>query len=88
MGTARLEVRIDKDIKAKAEKAYTLLGFKNLTEYIVKLMEEDATHVIATYEGITLEDNIFDQFIDACNQAKEPNAALLEAKRFSDNHEQ
>ncbi len=32
MATARLDIRLDEEIKAKAEKASALLGLKSLTE--------------------------------------------------------
>ncbi|RLV57689.1 DUF1778 domain-containing protein [Parashewanella curva] len=83
MATARLDIRLDEEIKAKAEKASALLGLKSLTEYIVKLMDEDATHVIAEHESITIEDNIFDQFLEACDKAQEPNTALLDAAKYT-----
>ena len=38
MAIARLDIRLDEAIKAKAEKASALLGLKSLTEYIVKLI--------------------------------------------------
>jgi len=75
----RLDLRIDEDIKAKAEKASALLGMKSLTEYVVKLMDENASKVIAEHEGITVKDDIFDQFMDACENAKEPNDSLKSA---------
>lgn len=40
MATARLDIRLDEEIKAKAEKASALLGLKSLTEYVVRLMDE------------------------------------------------
>lgn len=83
MATARLDIRLDEEIKAKAEKASALLGLKSLTEYVVRLMDEDASHVIAEHESITVEDNVFDQFIVACDNAKNPNKALLEAVTFT-----
>lgn len=83
MATARLDIRLDEDIKLKAEKATALLGLKSLTEYIVRLMEKDATQVIAQYEHIPLKDDMFDQFMVACEQAKEPNIALQEAFTFT-----
>jgi len=55
MATARLDIRLDKEIKAKAEKASALLGLKSFTEYVVRLMDEDASHVIAEHEIITVE---------------------------------
>jgi hypothetical protein len=37
MTTSRIDMRIDDEIKAAAEKAAALLGTKSLTEYIVRL---------------------------------------------------
>lgn len=79
MATARLDIRLDEHIKAKAEKASTLLGLKSLTEYIVRLMDEDATLVIAQHEGVVVDYDLFDQFMAACEQAQAPNAALKDA---------
>lgn len=79
MATARLDLRLDEEIKAKAEKASALLGLKSLTEYVVRLMDEDATQVIAEHENIVVEDNAFDRFVAACDKAKAPNKALIDA---------
>ena len=65
MATARLDLRIDEDIKAKAEKASALLGLKSLTEYVAKLMDENASKVIAEHESIAVKDDIFHQFMAA-----------------------
>jgi uncharacterized protein (DUF1778 family) len=83
MATARFDMRLDEKIKAKAEKATALLGLKSLSEYIVKLIDDDATRVITKYEGITLENDIFDRFVIACEEAKKPNIALQEAAAFT-----
>ncbi|EKO3698633.1 DUF1778 domain-containing protein [Vibrio metschnikovii] len=84
MATARLDIRLDEEIKAKAEKASALLGLKSLTEYVVRLMDEDATHVIEEHESIMVKDSVFDEFMAACNKVKAPNQALLEAVKFTD----
>lgn len=84
MATARLDIRLDEDIKAKAEKASALLGLKSLTEYVVRLVDEDSTHVIEKYESIVVKDSVFDEFMIACEKAKEPNSALLAAAKFAD----
>ncbi|MGF1703827.1 DUF1778 domain-containing protein [Photobacterium makurazakiensis] len=86
MATARLDLRLDEEVKAKAEKASALLGLKSLTEYVVRLMDEDATQVIAQHESITVEDNVFDRFVDACDKAKAPNKALIDAVSFTNEH--
>ncbi len=83
MATARLDIRLDEEIKMKAEKASALLGLKSLTEYVVRLMDEDSSQVIALHESMTVTDNVFDQFMAACDQAQVPNTALLEAAAFT-----
>ncbi len=83
MATARLDMRLDEEIKAKAEKASALLGMKSLTEYVVRLMDSDATQVIAEHESITVDDNVFDRFMSACEKAQQPNDALREATTFT-----
>lgn len=83
MATTRLDIRLDEEIKAKAEKASALLGLKSLTEYVVRLMDEDASHVIAEYESITVKDDVFDEFLSACDKAKAPNDALISAAKFT-----
>jgi uncharacterized protein (DUF1778 family) len=84
MATARLDLRLDEEVKAKAEKASALLGLKSLTDYVVKLMDEDSTQVIEKHEGFTIEDNAFDLFFEACDKAKAPNKALLDALVFTE----
>lgn len=87
MATARLDIRLDEEIKAKAEKASALLGLKSLTEYVVRLMDEDSTKVVSEHESITVEANLFDKFMAACDEAKAPSKALLGAAAFTQNGE-
>ena len=72
MATARLDIRLDEEIKIKAEKASALLGLKSLTEYVVRLMDEDSSQVIAQHESMTVAD-----------QAQAPNQELLDAAAFT-----
>ncbi len=83
MTTSRLDLRLDQDIKDRAEKASTLLGMKSLTEYVVKLMDDSATQVIEEYESMTLENDIFDRFVEACDKADKPNKTLESAVAFT-----
>jgi uncharacterized protein (DUF1778 family) len=83
MATTRFDMRLDEEVKAKAEKASALLGMKSLTEYVVRLMDDNATKVIAEHESITVQDDIFDRFMSACEQAQKPNVALQEAATFT-----
>ena len=83
MATARLDMRLDEEIKANAEKASALLGLRSLTEYVVRLMEEDSSKVIAEHESITVQDDVFDRFMDACENAKQPSQTLRDAVAFT-----
>ena len=79
MATARFDMRLDEKVKVKAEKAAALLGLKSLTEYVVRLMDDNASRVIAQHESITVENDVFDRFMRACKEARKPNSALLDA---------
>lgn len=83
MATARLDMRLNKEVKAKAEKASALLGLKSLTEYVVNLIDENATQVIKQHESITIENDIFDHFMSTCEEIKAPNKALTDAAVFT-----
>ena len=56
---------------------------KRLTEYVVRLMDEDATRVVAEYENISVENDVFDRFIQACDEVKKPNKALIDAALYT-----
>ncbi len=84
MTTARLDIRLNEEIKLRAEKASALLGLKSLTEYVVRLMDEDARRVIGEHETLNLKDDMFDRFMQACDQAQAPNQALLDALKLAD----
>jgi uncharacterized protein (DUF1778 family) len=85
MATARMDLRLDKKIKEKVEKASLLLGMKSTTEYIVNLMNENATKVIAEHSSLIVKDDIFDLFMDACSKKRKPNKALRDAVTFTKN---
>lgn len=80
MATSRIDMRIDDAIKAAAEKAAALEGMKSLTEYVVRLIEQDAERVIREHESITVADDVFDRFMSACEAAEAPNEKLREAR--------
>ncbi|MCW8901001.1 MAG: DUF1778 domain-containing protein [Gammaproteobacteria bacterium] len=84
MATTRFDMRLDEEIKSKAEKASALLGMKSLKEYVVRLMDEDATKVIAEHESITVKDDVFDRFMNACEMVQQPNDALRAAAVFTE----
>jgi len=79
----RLDMRLDEKTKAKAEKAAALLGLKSLTEYIVRLIDDNATNVIEQHESITVENDVFDRFMNACESVRKPNKPLIDATFFT-----
>jgi len=83
MATTRLDMRLDEKIKAKAEKASALLGLRSLTEYVVRLMEENSSKIIAEHESLTVQNDTFDRFMAACENAKQPSQALRDAVTFT-----
>ncbi|MEW8001110.1 MAG: DUF1778 domain-containing protein [Candidatus Thiodiazotropha endolucinida] len=84
MTTSRIDMRIDNEIKAAAEKAAALLGTKSLTEYIVRLIEKDARRVISEHESIVVRDDLFDRFMSACKAAEAPNQKLRDARDYAE----
>ena len=48
-----------------------------------KQEEEKSIKVIAEYESITVENNIFDLFMSACEKAQTPNKSLWDAVAFT-----
>lgn len=86
MATSRIDMRIDDTVKASAEKAAALKGMKSLTEYVVRLIEQDARQVINEHESITVKDDVFDRFMSACEKAEAPNQRLREAAEFAKGH--
>ena len=83
MATSRIDMRIDESVKAAAEKAAALEGMKSLTEYVVRLIEKDSQRIIKEHESITVENDVFDRFILACNTVEAPNKKLREAKKLA-----
>jgi len=86
MAAARIDMRLEEAIKLKAEKASALLGYKSLTEYVVRLMDEKSTEVIAQHESIVVDNDVFDMFWNACNKTIKPNKALVDASQFAKEH--
>ena len=84
MATARMDLRLDETVKAKAAKASALLGMRSTSEYVASVMNEHATKVIEQHESMTMKDNVFDVFIDACIKVHKPNKALRDAVIFSE----
>ena len=83
MTTARLNIRISEQLKAKTRKAAVLAGYKNLTDYVASVMDEHSTEVVSQHESFTIGSDAFDRFMDACNKAGRPSSALTNAAQFA-----
>ena len=86
MATTRLDIRLDENVKSRAEKASALLGLNSLTEYIVRIMDERSSEVLSEHERITVSDDAFDTFAQACEKAEEPNESLRDAVTYTKKH--
>ena len=82
MAMTTITLHMDEEIKTKAEKAAALLGM-GLADYVTRLLDEDAGRVIAQHEPIAAEGDLFDCFLIACEQARQPNAPLRDAVHFT-----
>ncbi len=83
MSTTRLDIRLDESVKLRAEKAAALLGLNSLTDFVIQAMSERANEVLKEYGKTVLQDEVFDQFMEACEKASEPNAALRDAVSYT-----
>lgn len=72
MSIDHLDIRLENEIYKKAKKASALLGLASLTEYVVRLIDEDATKIIAEHERITVAEDEFDTFMQACTNITTP----------------
>ena len=75
----RLDMRIYPDIKDMATRASALKGYSSLTEYVSQLIEKDANETIKRYANFQVSGECFNQFVEACENADQPNEALQRA---------
>ena len=83
MTTTSIKITLDSETMAKAEKACVLLDLKNISEYVSMLIEEDATKVITQHENMTVDADVFDQFVNSCEKVHKPNKALMDANTLT-----
>ncbi len=81
----RIEMRVDADTKNMAERASAALGYASLTEYLTRLIREDAPMVLQEQTNISLTNERFDHFIAICDDKQaQASARILEAARRLD----
>jgi len=80
--TDRIDLRVDTNQKKILKRAAALCG-STLTQYVVSTAVTSAEKIIERHADMTLEDDIFDRFANACEHAQSPNQALRDALVFT-----
>lgn len=83
MKTERIEARFLPEIKHLAERAALISGV-TLTDYLAKLVTENAPKTLKAYSEIKLTNEQFDQFIAICDTPPKPSKAILNAAKRLD----
>ncbi len=84
--TERVEARFKPEVKRLAERAALASGV-SLTDYLARLVREDAPKTLANHSEIHLTNQQFDHFIKVCEAEAEyePSSAIKKAaKRLDD----
>ena len=66
----RIEMRVDSETKSMAERASAALGCASLTEYMTRLIRDNAPKVLEKESSIQLTNTRFDNFFTICNDAE------------------
>ncbi|MEM8832147.1 MAG: DUF1778 domain-containing protein [Cyanobacteria bacterium P01_G01_bin.19] len=78
--SARLEARVDPELKARWQQAADLEG-RSLTDFIISSMEESSERVIQRHQRMKLDRQDSRDFVEAIINPPEPNTRLIEAAR-------
>ena len=78
---ARLDVRLDPDIKELAARASALVGSNNLSDFVVQAIREKASRAIEEADVVRLNTAAFDAFKATCESEAPENKALQDALR-------
>lgn len=80
----RIEMRVDAETKQLAERAAAASGCASLTEFMVRLIRDNAPGILQAQTAIKLTSAQFDQFIQVCESAPAPFARLKAAADLLD----
>jgi len=81
--TERIEARFLPEIKHLAERAALISGV-TLTDYLAKLVTENAPKTLKAYSEIKLTNDQFDQFMVICDNPPKPSKTILNAAKRLD----
>ncbi len=76
---ARFDARLPKEQKDFFEKAAYLGGFRNLTDFIIRTVQEKAKEIIREKEQIIASEKDAQLFFDAVTRPKKPSETLKKA---------
>ena len=83
IATHRIDMRVNEQIKQLAERAATTLGC-TVTEYLVRLIQQDAPNILRNETEILLSNAQFERFATLCKQSRPPSPRLRAAARKLD----
>jgi len=75
----RIEMRVDAETKQLAERAAAALGCASLTEFMVRLIRDNAPQILQAQATIELTSAQFDQFMQICEAPTAPHDRLKAA---------
>jgi len=76
---ARFDARLPKEQKQFFEKAAYLGGYRNLTDFVVRVVQEKANEIIKEKEQIIASERDSQIFFDAITNPQKPSEALKSA---------
>jgi uncharacterized protein (DUF1778 family) len=76
---ARFDTRLPKEQKQLFEKAAYLGGYRNLTDFIVRTVQEKAKEIIKEKEQVIVSERDSQIFFDAITNSKKPSETLKKA---------
>ncbi len=76
---ARFDARLPKEQKQFFEKAAYLGGYRNLTDFIVRVVQEKAKEIIKEKEQIIASERDSQIFFEAITNPQKPSATLKDA---------
>ena len=75
---ARLEARVDPELKARWQQAADLEG-RTLTDFIISSMQESSDRVIESHQRMKLNQQDSKEFVETITNPPEPNSSLIKA---------
>jgi len=80
-GKARFDTRLSIEQKELFEKAAALSGYKSLSEFVVRTVQQKAKEIIKENDLIVASRRDSEIFFDSLVNAKAPNDALMRAAK-------